>query len=67
MFSSSLVVLKDTRRKNLYYLKGSIVTENLTSSEHLEDDCNPSVLDMRVTILVLDMAYKFDFTFLIVE
>jgi len=38
MFSDSLVVLKCIRCNNLYYLKGSTVTGNLTASEHLEDD-----------------------------
>jgi len=35
MFNSSLIVLKDIRRNNLYYLKSSAVTENLVTSEHL--------------------------------
>jgi len=38
MFSVSLVILKGIRRNNLYYLKGSAVTENLTASEYLEGD-----------------------------
>jgi len=38
MFSGSLVVLKGIRRNNLYYLKGSAVTENLTASECLDGD-----------------------------
>ena len=38
MSSGSLVVLKGIRCNNLYYLKGSAVTENLTTSGHLEDD-----------------------------
>jgi len=33
-----LVVLKDIRCNNLYYLKGSAVTENFVASEHLKDD-----------------------------
>ena len=36
--SGSLVVLKGVRRNNLYYLKGSTVTRNLATSEHLEDN-----------------------------
>jgi len=36
--SSLLVVLKGTRRNNLYYLKGSAIIEILATSEHLEDD-----------------------------
>ena len=38
MFSGSLVVLKGIRCNNLYYLKGSAITKNLTTSEHLEGD-----------------------------
>ena len=38
MSSGSLVVLKGIRRNNLYYLKGSVVTKNLTTSEYLVDD-----------------------------
>ena len=36
--SSLLAVMKSVRRNNLYYLKGSAVTENLSPSEHLKDD-----------------------------
>ena len=35
---SSLLVLKDIRCNNLYYLKGSAIFENLAALEHLEDD-----------------------------
>ena len=38
MFNNSLVVLKGTRRNNLYYLKGNAVIDNLTASECLDDD-----------------------------
>jgi len=38
MSSDSLVVLKDIRRNNLYYLKDSSVTKNLAALEHLKDD-----------------------------
>ena len=37
MSSDSLVVLKGIRR-NLYYLNGSAVTENLAALEHLKDN-----------------------------
>jgi len=36
--SGSLVVLKGTQCNNLYYSKGSAVTENLASSECLDSD-----------------------------
>jgi len=36
--SGSLIVLKGTQRNNLYYLKGGLVTENLTVSKYLKDD-----------------------------
>ena len=36
--SGSLVDLKGIRRNNLYYLKGSTVTENLVASEYLDVD-----------------------------
>ena len=38
MSSGSLVVLKGIRLNYLYYLKGSAVTENLTTSKQLEGD-----------------------------
>jgi len=38
MSSGSLVVLMGIRRNNLYYLKGSAVTENLAASKYLEED-----------------------------
>jgi len=38
MFSGLLVVLKAIRHNNLYYLKGSAVTENLATSKYLECD-----------------------------
>jgi len=38
MSSGSLVVLKGTRCNNLYYLKGSAVTEKLATLEYLKDD-----------------------------
>ena len=34
--SGSLIVLKGIRCNNLYYLKGSAVTENLAASKHLK-------------------------------
>jgi len=37
IFSGLLVVLKGTQCNNLYYLKGSAVTEKLTALEHLDD------------------------------
>jgi len=37
MFSGSLVVLNGIRR-NLYYLMGSVVTENLAASKYLDGD-----------------------------
>ena len=36
--SSLLAVMKSIRRNSLYYLKDSAATENLSPSEHLEDD-----------------------------
>jgi len=36
MSNGSLVVLKGIRRNNLFYLKGSAITENLATSEHLK-------------------------------
>jgi len=36
MSSGSLIVLKGTRRNNLYYLKGNAVTKNLAASEYLD-------------------------------
>ena len=41
MSSDSLVVLKGIRCNNLYYLKGNIVTENLTTSKCL--DCSSNI------------------------
>ena len=38
MFSGSLVILKDIRRNNLYYLKNSAIAENLATSEYLDGD-----------------------------
>ena len=38
MFSGSLVVLKGIQHNNLYYMKNSVVTENLTASECLDGD-----------------------------
>ena len=38
MPSASLLVMKGIRRNNLYYLKGSAVTENLSASEHSKGD-----------------------------
>ena len=38
MFISLLIVLKGIRRNSLYYLKSSIVTENLAASERLDGD-----------------------------
>ena len=38
IFNGSLVILKGTHRNNLYYLKGSTITENLTISESLKGD-----------------------------
>ena len=38
MFGSLLVILKGIQCNNLYYSKGSTVTENLTVSEYLEGD-----------------------------
>jgi len=38
MSSDSLVVLKDIRHNNLYYLKGSAIIKNLTASKHLNRD-----------------------------
>ena len=38
MSSGLLMVLKVIQRNNLYYLKGSAVTENLTASGHLKDN-----------------------------
>ena len=38
MFNSSLIILKVTRRNNLYYLKDSAASENLVTSECLDGD-----------------------------
>ena len=38
MFSGSLIIRKGIRHNNLYYLKGSAVTENLAASKYLEED-----------------------------
>ena len=38
IFSGSLVVLKGIRHNNLYYMKGSVITENLRASECLDGD-----------------------------
>jgi len=38
MFHDSLVVLKGIQRNNLYYLKDSVITESLTTSECLNGD-----------------------------
>ena len=38
MSGGLLVILKGIRCNNLYYMKGSAVTENLTASEYLEGD-----------------------------
>ena len=48
-----LVALKDTRRNNLYYLKDSAVTKNLTLSKHLEDDSS-KLLQMKLRYAGLD-------------
>ena len=39
IFRGSMVVLKDIRRNNLYYLKGNTVTGQVTTSIGLDDDC----------------------------
>ena len=51
MSSGSLVVLKDIRRNNLYYLKDNAVTKNLTESEYLKDD-SIKLWQMRLRHLV---------------
>jgi len=38
MFNGSLIVLKDIRCNNLYYLKGNAVIENLVASERFDGD-----------------------------
>jgi len=38
MSNGSLIILKDIQRNNLYYLKSSVVTENLAASECLDGD-----------------------------
>ena len=53
MFSGSLVVLKGIRRNNLYYLKGSTITENLTASKYLEGD-STRLWQMRLRHVSLD-------------
>ena len=39
MIKGSMVVLKGVRCNNLYYLKGSMVTGQVTTSTNLDDDC----------------------------
>ena len=39
MTRSSMIVLKGVRRNNLYYLKGSTVTRQVTNSISSDDDC----------------------------
>ena len=38
MISSSMVVLKGVRRNNLYYLKGSKITEKIVTSTNSDND-----------------------------
>jgi len=53
ILSGSLVVLKGIRCNNLYYLKGSAVTENLVASRHLEGD-STRLWQMRLEHIGLD-------------
>jgi len=53
MFSGLLVVLKRIWCHNLYYLKGSIITENLAASEHFDDDF-PRLWQMRLGQVGMD-------------
>jgi len=39
MTRGSMVILKGIRRNNLYYLKGSTVIEQVTTSINSDDDC----------------------------
>ena len=39
MTRGSMVVLKNARRNDLYYLKGSMVTGQVTTSINTDDDC----------------------------
>jgi len=39
MIKVSMVVLKGVRSNNLYYLKGSIVTGQVTTSTNSDNDC----------------------------
>ena len=59
MSSGSLVVLKGLRRNNLYYLKGRTVTENLTASEHLEDN-STRLWQMRLVQVGLNFLEAFE-------
>ena len=58
MFSDSLVILKGIRSNNLYYLKGSTVSENLTTSEHLKDNMN-GLQKMRLRQVDMDSLQAF--------
>jgi len=39
MIKGSMIVLKGVRRNNLYYLKGSMVTGQMTTSTNSDNDC----------------------------
>ena len=39
MTKGSMVTLKGVRRNNLFYLKGSMVTRQMTTSTILDNDC----------------------------
>ena len=39
MTIGSMVILKGVRHNNLYYLKGSMVIEQVVTSTHSDDDC----------------------------
>ena len=53
MFSGSLVVLKGIQNNNLYYLKGSAVSEILAALEHLNGN-SIRLLKMRLGQVGLD-------------
>jgi len=57
MSSGSLVVLKDIRCNNLYYLKGSAVTENLSASKNLKSD-SIRLWQMRLGHIGLDYLHE---------
>ena len=53
MVNGSLIVLNDIRCNNLYYLKGSAVTENLITSEHLDGN-STKLWQMRLEHVGID-------------